>query len=595
MDNFGRMDVNNLDMAVSNHGSFGYDLTTGNAGLLYPRGTTRAVLFAGGLWIAGTVNGEVRAAVGEYSQEFAPGPMSGGSYLPDDIRFRNFRIDRSGAGFDDYRNYAVPQGAPLNALGDPLLFGDALIWSVFNDANPGFHTNDAGATAPLGVEVKQAVFAFNRSGALANAIFLTWDIANKGANSIHDAYVSVWGDPDLGGFTDDLVGCDTTRALGYCYNATNADGVYGTSPPAVGFVILRGPVVARGPGVTDTLGATAFAKYINGVDPTSVTETYNLLRGLHGDGTAIHEFDDPTRPPTRFMVSGDPVTGTGWLDANPADRRMQISMGPFDLPPGAAQRIVVAVVVGQGTNRLASISDLRAKVDLIRTLRFDPVEPVLAARAYPSPGYDAIRLRSGRPWWCAQVEPVERSFDVAAVDPATVVMRSAGTGDVEEIGSVAGKGARLDDADRNGVQEVALCFAGDDLRRLFRNVVRATALPVVIRGRLSSGTAFEAPLTVTVLPGSGPLDARVAPNPVRASEAALEFVTARAGRVRVSLFDMTGRLVARVWDETGIPAGRHRLPLELMDRAGTPAASGIYFYRLEADEGTANGRFVVVK
>jgi hypothetical protein len=39
IDNDDRMNVNNLDMFVTNHGSFGWDLATSQPGLRYPNGT----------------------------------------------------------------------------------------------------------------------------------------------------------------------------------------------------------------------------------------------------------------------------------------------------------------------------------------------------------------------------------------------------------------------------------------------------------------------------------------------------------------------------------------------------------------------------
>lgn len=380
IDNDDRMDANNLDMVVTNHGSIAFDLLMGNAGLVYPKATTHTVVFAGGIWIAASVGGQLRAAIGEYSQEFVPGPMLGGTFQPDQPAFRNYRVERGGAGYSDYLLYAVPQGAPVDAQGDPLLYGDVTIWSVFNDADPGLHTNDAGGTDPLGVEVQQTVFAFNRAGPLGNVIFVKWKLMNKGGNTLQDAYVSVWSDPDLGGFADDLVGCDTTLGLGYCYNATNSDGQYGSSPPAVGFQLLRSPVVERSPGVYDTLGLAAFSKYINGTDPTSPYEAYNYMRGLHADGTPMHEYDDPAQPITTFAVSGDPVMGTGWLDSNPADRRMQLSSGPFTMAAGDTQEVVAAILVGQGADRLSSVTELRSIAAVIEGYPFEPV-PVLSISA----------------------------------------------------------------------------------------------------------------------------------------------------------------------------------------------------------------------
>jgi hypothetical protein len=397
IDNSAHMDANNLDMFVTNHGSFAWDLQTGNAGLIYPKGSTKTAIFAAGLWIGATVGSDTLATVAEYSQEYAPGPMLNGTFQSDNSRFKCYRINRGDDATTnpDYANWPVEDGAPVDSLGNPLLLGDATIWSVYNDADPSLHTNEAGSTAPLGVEVQQTTFAYNRAGTLGNIIFMKFKILNKGANTLNNTYVSVWCDPDLGGADDDLVGCDTTLSLGYCYNATNDDQLYGATPPAVGFDFFRGPIVQVSPGVYDTLGMTSFNKYINGTDPSSNIQTYNYMQGLNADGTPVV---DPTLPPpgyTKFQVPGDPVANTGWLDTNPSDRRMMLTTGPFTMDVGDSQEVVVALIVGQGTDRLSSITDLKAKdavAQLVFNLNFDIPIPPPAPTVYIQPLDKAVRL-----------------------------------------------------------------------------------------------------------------------------------------------------------------------------------------------------------
>jgi hypothetical protein len=169
--------------------------------------------------------------------------MANGTFQSDDARFKNYKIVRGDTASADYLNWPADLGAPIDSTGAPALLGDAMIWSVYNDADPNAHSNFAGLTTPLGVEVQQTTFAFNRAGGLGNIIFVRYELINKGANQLDSMFVSAWGDPDLGGFTDDLVGCDTTRSLGYAYNATNADAQYGSKPPAVGFEFFRARVV----------------------------------------------------------------------------------------------------------------------------------------------------------------------------------------------------------------------------------------------------------------------------------------------------------------------------------------------------------------
>jgi len=401
-----RIDVNTANMWVSNNGSFAFDQATGNTGMYWPRGTDKGIIFAAGMWLGATVGAEERTVVAEYSMEYGPGQMlSGGGFDdptdPDYVVYKVVRFSGSAedtahvertpneAAYEDalvhhswseYMAGAVPYGAPWKlhrfddtstpAEGDsvdipgPDVAGDMMTWCVYNDADPANHTNDAGGSTPLGIEIQQKTFAFNRQGALGNTVFIEYTLINKGTQLLEDMYISQWSDPDLGGspgFTDDLVGCDTLpdntgkpRSLGFVYNSNNNDGGYGSNPPALGFDFFKGPVGDSG----DTLGLSSFNKYINGTDPASTAETYNYMRGLLPDGSPVI---DPNGTETKYQVAGDPVSPgpLDWLDNNPADRRMMLSSGPFTMAPGDTQTIVVGIVIGQGNDRLSSISALR--------------------------------------------------------------------------------------------------------------------------------------------------------------------------------------------------------------------------------------------
>ena len=380
-----RLDCNNLEMFVYNDCNFAYDkdnVLGKTDGLYFPRGTKKTVVYSAGLWIGALVNGEVRLAIAEYSSEFVPGPMLSGTYQPDNTSFRVYKI----ATYDtpesnpDYANWPTVQGAPVDENGDPLLIGNQTTWSVCNDANPAAHILDAAATAPLGLEIQQTSFGFARSGARGNTYFIKYKLINKGSNHLEDAYVSIWADTDLGNAGDDLVGCDTVLSLGYCYNDGD-DTQYGANPPAVGFDLLQGPIV---PSMDDSafvdgswrhgyrnLSMTSFIKYINGTDPANKVETYGYMRGLVKDpnnGTMVPMINPVTSSVTSFAVPGDPVANDGWVDQTPADRRLMINSGPFDMAPGDTQQIVVAVFVAVGSNPLNSITALRSSGSTIQAM-----------------------------------------------------------------------------------------------------------------------------------------------------------------------------------------------------------------------------------
>ena len=375
--------VNNIGMFLTNYGSFAWDVTTGNPGLIFPwaEGTgTKTSVFASGLWIGAKVNGAISIAAAEYSEEYVPGVMIDSTFSPDHPRFRIYKIYGGDTTSYDYLNWPIGDGAPVDSNGKPLFLGDETLWAVFNDADPSAHINHAGSTSPVGVEVQQTTFAFDREVPLGNVIFVRFRIINKGPNTLDSTYISVWSDPDVGDAMDDYVGCDISSSLGFCYNADNSDELYGLAPPCVGYDLLQGPIV---PGdSTDTayvsgipkpgyknLHMVSFVKYINGTDPTSASETYNYMKGLNRDGTII--INPITGQPTTYMVSGDPVAGTGWLDANPSDRRMMLSSGPFTMVPGDTQEVVLAIILGLGADRLASVTAMKYN-DRCAQYFFDP-------------------------------------------------------------------------------------------------------------------------------------------------------------------------------------------------------------------------------
>jgi hypothetical protein len=392
------IDVNRMNMFTTNVGSFAWDITTGNAGLVWPKGTNQTAVFASGLWLGARVGGEVRVTVAEYSREYGPGGMVGGTFddpnRPEHVVYKVVRwtgdpadtghVVRSPAelaadplldpllhhSWSEYVAGARPYGAPtrFHRLPDtstpqsddsvdvegPDVLGDMMLWEVHNDADPSLHTNDAGNSTPLGVEIQQTTFAYDRTDDLGDIVFFRFRIHNRGANTLDDLHVSLWSDPDVGGHTDDLVGCDVSLGMGFAYNATISDAIYGTAPPAVGYVLLRGPVT---PGTDNALGMTAFSKYINGTDPSAAIESYHSMQGLLPDGSVV--IDPTTAQSTTYFVPGDPVTGQGWVDSNPADRRLALSSGPSRMLPGESQEVWAALVVGRGVDHLWSVNAAR--------------------------------------------------------------------------------------------------------------------------------------------------------------------------------------------------------------------------------------------
>jgi len=390
VDNDTYINVNSILMFVTNTGNFARDkagVFGKDAGTFFPYNTIEDiesgllddyVIFASGLWAGGKVGGDTRIMLSEFDDEYVPGPMSGGTFMTDNPAFKVYKLYKDSLADNpnsDYLNWPVDQGAPVDSLGDPDMIGDQMLWAVFNDADPGAHSNDAGNTDPLGLEVRQTTFGFDRQGALGNIVFLRLRIYNKGGNAIDSCYFSLWSDPDLGDHTDDLVGCDTTLGVGYVYNADNDDqNHYESTPPCVGYDFFQGPLIAKdtaneahwnrvgkmwGQTYEDSvnMGMTSFNKYINGTDPNDFNETYNYMRGLTSAGEP-YVYEGETR---LFIHAGDPRAPEGEqgdVDFDPADRRWMQSTGPITFAPGDSTEILAAIIVGQGQDRLSSITEM---------------------------------------------------------------------------------------------------------------------------------------------------------------------------------------------------------------------------------------------
>jgi hypothetical protein len=100
----------------------------------------------------------------------------------------------------------------------------------------------------------------------------------------------------------------------------------------------------------------------------------------------------------------------------------------------------------------------------------------------------------------------------------------------------------------------------------------------------STGVAAgEEPTSVRLMPP--------APNPF-SEEAALSFVTTRAGRASIVIYDVAGRRIAEILGER-VSIGEHRAFWDGTGADGRPCPSGIYFARLVFDGQAGAGRKLV--
>lgn len=411
-----QLDANQISTWYRTNGSFNRDPSTGNAGFEWPQGSGKFARYASGLWLGCIVGNDTLTAVAEYSYDYVNGYVdaAGNPQGSDDPLYRIYKITQGNTTDADYLNWPVNQGAYTDSLGKPLFLGTQTMFYSYTDAYP--HGSGSTSLQSLKAQILQTNWAYNVNGPLGNIVFQEYRVINKSTNVWTKTYMAQWTDDDLGASTDDKVGCDTTLDLGFTYNATNNDGTYGAAPPAVGFDFFRGALVQTGntddtvsyyspPGSNNKivkvgykdLGLTVFNYYNNGSpqpsDPLNNTETYRVLEGKW---RLNDRWVTPGGDTTTKCFTGDPVTGTGWLNPGENDRRFLQSTGPFTMNPGDTQIIVVAQVIARGSSNLGSVTSLRS-TDALAQRIFDnnfsvPASaPIVPTQVY-APGNGIIYL-----------------------------------------------------------------------------------------------------------------------------------------------------------------------------------------------------------
>ena len=432
------LDESGVQASLFNTGGlfFGGTTTSGN-GYIVPKETGNSPIFAATVWIGGKVGGEVRASFARYGRyRMWPGPLDEGATLPDPDdcspydRFWTLTVldvlgyEQTGEASANLTEWPVGLGAPaVDANGQPVVVtsrdqtinlaagerpvisGTQMVFWVMNDVGNAHVKSREGEvdSAPLGVEVAVTASAIvSDEDAFHQGTFYRYTVTNRNARPITDAFLGFWVDADLGDAGDDYVGVDTTRGMGFVYNNKDEDAVYGQAPPAIGFDLLGG-----------LSSAPLSLKGFRFSTVSTSEDTYNQLRGLWIDGSPLrmkgfgYQTDGPI---TRWGYPGDPVTESFWSEVNNdgegqdsplGDRRFVVVAPGFELQPGAAETFELAVLFGQGADRLDSITQLRAASDRVQaayedgTLFAPRVTPLLATPQANAPAGDDRVLRDG--------------------------------------------------------------------------------------------------------------------------------------------------------------------------------------------------------
>lgn len=396
MDN--TIDVNNISAILSAKGVlFGNEDFIPSTSMRVPKYSQTSTVFSHALWFGGLDEHDslhlAAMRFGQIGSDYWPGPLSTiDASIDTDTKNkwdRCFKITREEV-IDFLNNYNTPgyeipkhiaewpahgdvsKGQAYNlapyidADGDnhydpshgdyPSFLGDMALFFIFND-NYAEHTESGGKA--IGLEVHGMVYGFDmpEDSILNNTLFFNYKLFNRSQEALHDAYIGLWTDWDIGYANDDRVQCDVRRGTIYGYNDNNFDDqnsvctyAYGANPPIQTLTVLGGPILpadgSDNPAFSDTADCSLYvfngnnqyaingAHFGNGIvddermgltgfiyhnndnssvgDPVTAIEYYNYLQGIFRDNVHMQygrngnpNYGGVLGPECRFMFPGN--------------------------------------------------------------------------------------------------------------------------------------------------------------------------------------------------------------------------------------------------------------------------------------------------
>lgn len=302
------------EIPVTNDGRFGWDPQYNMpGGGRWPRGSNEGYIFGAGIWVGATVDSVKHVAVGynptNIQTEFVPGnlPNEPGYTDPTEIVY---------IGTDYPSTTLPPWPRGKDVYGNPVTVSQMDSWSQCNDLDP---SRQFEGGQSLGVLLTTETFSWSSSFRdIQDIVFIRYTVKNINpeGKAWKNAYIGFAMDADIGDPTNDLTGCFKDLNIGFTYSAANlTDYEKGLAHPPgyVGIKFLEGP--AKDP-VTGAAKMSAFLRWASELNPNTDEIRYDLM------ASAIYDS----------------------VDNEPADKRMLISSGPFDLACGDSTTFVVAIV-----------------------------------------------------------------------------------------------------------------------------------------------------------------------------------------------------------------------------------------------------------
>lgn len=246
----------------------------------------------------------------------------------------------------------------------PDIRGDKACYVIYNDDRP--HLNTSGNS--MRIEVHVMIYQFATTDYLNETTFINLRIFNRGALSFANFKCGFFMDADIGGYSDDYIGCDSTLNLMYTYNYDNMDTEYGINPPAIGAISLSHQM-------ENMSYFTSNSAYPYN-DPGPALEYWHFLNGMWANGAGFYYGGlgyggaSGSTTPTNYMFSGNPFTNQGWSEFSstnpPGDRRGVMTLENVQLDSQTQTCYDLAIIYNRQGNHLENVQGLLEVADSIQ-------------------------------------------------------------------------------------------------------------------------------------------------------------------------------------------------------------------------------------
>ena len=416
--NTSHLDGNYVNATINNTGTFFNDYATSWPGYEIPEGSNKHCIYAASFWYGGmNSNDELKLSAQFYqaNQDLFPGPYSSNSSYNDPLYASNYHsiwTVTSGQIQNHIDNYTDPSYVTPTSIstwpgnGDTTLGVSEQLAPYVDVNNDGFYIpedgdypdikgcmatyvimNDAADTHGsggeiIGLEVHQMFYHYfttDLGSYLNRTTFLEQRIINRGTQTLYDFYTTFFMDADIGNYSDDYVGCNSSINMMYAYNGDTDDESsggtigYGAATPSLGVISLN----------NNLIGSGSFSS-TSGSSPTTPAEIYNTMQGLWSDGTPIYYGGNGvagspgvSTTPTTFIYSDNPNDPSGWSEVTqanpPGDRRSYMSIYSDVFAPFTEVSQDYAIVQAPEGSAQESVNYLIDKADSVQAFYQNPL------------------------------------------------------------------------------------------------------------------------------------------------------------------------------------------------------------------------------